>query len=97
MFYSSLLLIIIIARYILTVHLQDRQAMLWQEQLVSYSSTGKKHHFSQIIHLSLLFTQHSLLPDKKKKFPSEDDQETCESCPVRSVEDIPEDIMDAAK
>jgi len=43
----------------------------------------------------LLF--YSLLPDKKKKFPSEDDQETCESCPVRSVEDIPEDIMDAAK
>merc|ERR1719312_613976 len=43
----------------------------------------------------LLF--YSLLPEKKKKFPSEDDQETCDSCPVRSVEDIPEDIMDAAK
>jgi len=43
----------------------------------------------------LLF--YSLLPDKKKKFPSEDDQETCGSCPVKSVEDIPKDIMDAAK
>ena len=40
---------------------------------------------------------HSLLPDKKKKFPSDEDQEICGSCRVRSVDDIPDDIMEAAR
>jgi len=43
----------------------------------------------------LLF--YSLLPEKKKKFPSEDDEETCGSCRVKNVEDIPKDIMDATR
>jgi len=38
-----------------------------------------------------------LLPEKKKKFPSEDDEETCGSCRVKNVEDIPKDIMDATR
>ena len=44
-----------------------------------------------------LFNYFSLLPEKKKKFPSEDDEETCGACQVKNVEDIPEDIMDATR
>jgi len=43
----------------------------------------------------LLF--YSLLPDKKKKFPSEDEEETCGSCRMKNVEDIPDDIMEATR
>ena len=37
----------------------------------------------------------SLLPDKRKTFPGEDDETKC--CSVKNMEDIPEDIMDASK
>lgn len=43
----------------------------------------------------LLF--YSLLPDKKKKFPSEDEEESCGSCRVKNIEDIPDDIMEATR
>lgn len=44
-----------------------------------------------------VFNFPSLLPEKKKKFPSEDEEEICGSCRVKNVEDIPEDIMDATR
>ena len=44
-----------------------------------------------------LINRISLLPDKKKKFPSEDEEETCGSCRVKNVEDIPDDIMEATR
>lgn len=43
----------------------------------------------------LLF--YSLLPEKKKKFPSDDEEEICGACRVKNIEDIPEDIMDATR
>ena len=39
----------------------------------------------------------SLLPEKKKSFPSDEDETKCGGCSVRNVEDIPDDIMDATK
>ena len=39
----------------------------------------------------------SLLPEKKKSFPFDEDETKCGSCSVRTVEDIPDDIMDATK
>jgi len=43
----------------------------------------------------LLF--YSLLPDKKKTFPQEDDDQICGCCKVRKVEDLPEEIMEATR
>ena len=40
---------------------------------------------------------HSLLPDKKKSFPLDDEDSKCGDCTVRNLEDIPDDIMDATK
>ena len=39
----------------------------------------------------------SLLPDKKKSFPLDDEDSKCGDCTVRTLEDIPDDIMDATK
>ena len=39
----------------------------------------------------------SLLPDKKMKFPQDDTDESCGICRPKAIEDIPEDIMDAAR
>jgi len=36
-----------------------------------------------------------LLPEKKKTFPMDDDATRC--CSVKTLEDIPDDIMDATK
>ena len=39
----------------------------------------------------------SLLPDKKKTFPSEEQEDVCKACNVKKDEDIPEDIMEATR
>ena len=39
----------------------------------------------------------SLLPEKKKSFPFEEDETKCGGCSVRTLEDIPDDIMEATK
>ena len=39
----------------------------------------------------------SLLPEKKKSFPFDEDETKCGGCSVRTLEDIPDDIMDATK
>ena len=36
-----------------------------------------------------------MLPEKKKSFPMDDDATRC--CSVKTLEDIPDDIMDATK
>ena len=38
----------------------------------------------------------SLLPEKKMKFPQESES-SCGICRIKPIEDIPEDIMDAAR
>ena len=37
------------------------------------------------------------MPDKKKSFPFDDEESKCGGCRVRNLEDIPDDIMEAAK
>ena len=39
----------------------------------------------------------SLLPEKKKAFPLDDEDRKCGDCSVRNLEDIPDEIMDATK
>ena len=39
----------------------------------------------------------SLLPEKKKSFPFDEDETKCGGCSVRTLEDIPDDIMEATK
>ena len=38
-----------------------------------------------------------MLPEKKKTFPFDEEDRKCGGCSVRNLEDIPDDIMDAAK
>ena len=38
-----------------------------------------------------------MLPEKKKSFPFDEDEKKCGGCSVRTIEDIPDDIMDATK
>ena len=38
-----------------------------------------------------------MLPEKKKSFPFDENETKCGGCSVRTIEDIPDDIMDATK
>ena len=62
----------------------------WNTPLLQVTS------YSSVISL-LNETFSSLLPDKKKSFPLDDEDSKCGDCTVRNLEDIPDDIMDATK